>query len=461
MKSLSATADATKYGRLCIASTRSFGRRLPPTVFRFGPATRIFATSPGATFASRAALTAASTVPENGWAPGQSLTARNWNDVPVFPEIGGEAFSCLRAAAKHFRETSPSSQDVVVHRVSAAGGQRRIHGTERCVRAHVLARPAVRANREAAHRDRRNPQRLCHLFVGQFEELRSRDRSAECDDLRGVDAAAAAATRVTNAARGLVADHHREQHILAGRAGMLRDSQASGRERRAFVCGVADVAVVRRGGIAERGIDACDLVRGSFVPSNQIVACGFPPCSFARSRRMRAEPMSEPGAALAKVLARIIFACSTAFGGRSLYLVLLRNRVSSSARLAGALHTPPPGSWRANASTGRSAMPRTPPAARAPRRNVRRLKSIRSVRCSECHRDHPAWWNSVDRGPLRQSPTSNSKRRFGNWDLVHAVRRNESAKVRRCSAMVQHSDSRDHRLIPYFRTLALTFHATA
>jgi len=75
VKSLSATAEATKYGRLCIASTRSFGRRLPPTVVRFGPATSIFATSCGGTFALRAVLTAASTVPENGWAPGQSLTA--------------------------------------------------------------------------------------------------------------------------------------------------------------------------------------------------------------------------------------------------------------------------------------------------------------------------------------------------------------------------------------------------
>src|SRR5262245_15075157 len=62
VKSLSATADATKYGRLCIASTRSFGRRLPPTVVRFGPATSIFAKSSGGTFAYRAALTGSSHV---------------------------------------------------------------------------------------------------------------------------------------------------------------------------------------------------------------------------------------------------------------------------------------------------------------------------------------------------------------------------------------------------------------
>jgi len=47
---------------------------------------------------------------------------------------------------------------------------------------------------------------------------------------------------------------------------------------------------------------------GSFVPSNQIVASGLPPRSFANSRTIRAESISEPGAALANVLAMIIFA---------------------------------------------------------------------------------------------------------------------------------------------------------
>src|SRR5688572_2437587 len=51
VKSLSATAEATKYGRLWIASTRSLGRRLPPTSVRFWPDTRILATWSGGTFA--------------------------------------------------------------------------------------------------------------------------------------------------------------------------------------------------------------------------------------------------------------------------------------------------------------------------------------------------------------------------------------------------------------------------
>src|SRR6266478_3510323 len=48
---------------------------------------------------------------------------------------------------------------------------------------------------------------------------------------------------------------------------------------------------------------------------------------------MRAESMREPAAALARVLAMIILACSIALGGRSAYRVWLRNRAILSARL--------------------------------------------------------------------------------------------------------------------------------
>jgi hypothetical protein len=59
------------------------------------------------------------------------------------------------------------------------------------------------------------------------------------------------------------------------------------------------------------------LVTGSMAPSNHTVASRRPPRSFAMSRRMRAESIKAPGAALENVLARIIFACSTARAGRS------------------------------------------------------------------------------------------------------------------------------------------------
>ena len=47
------------------------------------------------------------------------------------------------------------------------------------------------------------------------------------------------------------------------------------------------------------------------------------------------------GAALANVLARIILACSIAFGGRSPYFVLLRNRASARPLSVGAPAPPP------------------------------------------------------------------------------------------------------------------------
>ena len=97
---------------------------------------------------------------------------------------------------------------------------------------------------------------------------------------------------------------------------------------------------------------------GSFAPSNQIVASGLPPRSFASSRTMRAESMSEPGAALANVLAMIIFACSTAFAGRSSNRVRLRNCASVSARLREAvrlLSSSCCGLPTANAMTGHAA----------------------------------------------------------------------------------------------------------
>src|SRR5213593_1082045 len=68
-------------------------------------------------------------------------------------------------------------------------------------------------------------------------------------------------------------------------------------------------------------------------PSNQRVACAAPPRSFASSRMIREETMSAPIAALAIVLAITIRARSSASGGRSVTLVLARNRASSPAML--------------------------------------------------------------------------------------------------------------------------------
>ncbi len=75
-------------------------------------------------------------------------------------------------------------------------------------------------------------------------------------------------------------------------------------------------------------------VTGSRAPSNHTAASRLPPCSLARSRTMPADPIDEPDAPLASVLARIILACLIDAGGRSPKLTLFRMRASVRA-LAG------------------------------------------------------------------------------------------------------------------------------
>src|SRR5690606_30461586 len=71
---------------------------------------------------------------------------------------------------------------------------------------------------------------------------------------------------------------------------------------------------------------------GSIAPSYQRVACARPPRSCASSRTVRADSIREPAAALARVLATTIFACSTASAGRSSKRTAARKRLSVSVR---------------------------------------------------------------------------------------------------------------------------------
>ena len=64
---------------------------------------------------------------------------------------------------------------------------------------------------------------------------------------------------------------------------------------------------------------------GSFVPSNQTVEYGAPPARRSSSRMMRAEGIVNPIAALATVLARLIFARSNATSGISPALTAAAN----------------------------------------------------------------------------------------------------------------------------------------
>src|SRR5215469_16532612 len=111
---------------------------------------------------------------------------------------------------------------------------------------------------------------------------------------------------------------------------------------------------------------ACAI--GSFVRSNQSPASGRPPCSLARSRTMRAEPIWKPDAALAKVLARTILACSIAFGGKAAISIRLNKRASASASGADAV------CWAEAPRREADAAAAIIPPVNAPRNSIRRLR---------------------------------------------------------------------------------------
>ena len=138
-------------------------------------------------------------------------------------------------------------------------------------RAQLLVPVAMPANR-----GRDDSERVGHLLVGQLEELRRGDRAAEGDDLRGVQTGTAAAPRVADPAGRLVADDHRAEQILPRGPDSLADGEAGGRERGAFMGGVADVAVVGRGRVAQRGVDPGGFTHrqpGAIEPDSWLPAC--------------------------------------------------------------------------------------------------------------------------------------------------------------------------------------------
>ena len=95
------------------------------------------------------------------------------------------------------------------------------------------------------------------------------------------------------------------------------DAQSHRADHSARMRHVAEIAVVGRRRVAPHRVDAHGCASGNRAVSNQTEACAAPPCSTARLRTMRADSIFVPEAALASVLARIIFACVTAPAGRS------------------------------------------------------------------------------------------------------------------------------------------------
>ncbi len=101
------------------------------------------------------------------------------------------------------------------------------------------------------------------------------------------------ADRSADAPRGLVAADHRRQHLATARAKALGQRQRGGGQRRAAMDDGAQIAVVRRGGVAHHRVDLRRSAAGSFMPtSNHSEACGVPARSRASLRTMHVETMS-------------------------------------------------------------------------------------------------------------------------------------------------------------------------
>ena len=185
------------------------------------------------------------------------------DDVPLL-QIAGETLSIPPTIDRD--KAALRVQNVFIDGEPAAGRKRRIGRRERCVGSHVLARPAVCADSEAAHRDSGDANCVRHLLVSQLEELGCRDRASEGDDLGSVDARSPAAPRLANPSGSLVADHDGTEQVSARCAGALRHRETSGREGRTFVSGVVDIAIIRRGGVTQHGVDAGGLMHRQLGP---------------------------------------------------------------------------------------------------------------------------------------------------------------------------------------------------
>ena len=170
------------------------------------------------------------------------------------------------AGAKHLHKAALRFQHVLVDRKTAAGGQRGVDGAERRVRAPVIARLAVCPDGEAAHRHRRDADRVRHLLVRQFEKPGGNNDCAKGDGLGGVDATPATAERRAHPVLGLEAGHDRAKQVLARGARALGDDEAGWDKFGAWVSPAVDVGVIPGGGIGEHGVDARRLVHRQLRP---------------------------------------------------------------------------------------------------------------------------------------------------------------------------------------------------
>src|SRR5262245_18332608 len=102
-----------------------------------------------------------------------------------------------------------------------------------------------------------------HLLVGELQELCGSGGASESTDLRRMHTGAPTVARLANPAGRFVPPDHRAKQVLTRGARALGDGEAHRGERRSFMGGVADVAVVGSRCVAQDGIDARSLGHGN------------------------------------------------------------------------------------------------------------------------------------------------------------------------------------------------------
>src|SRR5436309_13235290 len=91
------------------------------------------------------------------------------DDVPFAAGLAGETLRVGLPTADGSQVPGLSFEHVVVYGETAAGSQRSVDGTEGGIARHVLTRPAVGPNPQAAHRRRGQADGVRRLVVGQSE----------------------------------------------------------------------------------------------------------------------------------------------------------------------------------------------------------------------------------------------------------------------------------------------------
>ena len=192
-------------------------------------------------------------------AAGYQLDRHVGDDVPRAAAVPGGQRRPLIAvdAAYRFEKPELHLQNALFCLVAALRRPHRLDAGHRRHAGVVFARDAgIGRLRQPARRGRGQCDRVCRLLGVEMEQAGRGYRRREDRRLRAVEAALAEpGHRVDNAARGLVTDDDRRQHLLAGAAVVLSGGQRGRNQRRATMHDRAQIAVIGGGGVAHHRID--------------------------------------------------------------------------------------------------------------------------------------------------------------------------------------------------------------